>query len=429
MAFLHKYNSDNIHSRAVIVGLINLLNNKIQYNNILSDTEVDVVEVPWFFAKSVDERFLQDYFTFWSDCIHPKLVSGNYDISPRGSITLASKSIDSSALTNRFVRGSYVKEINGKLETFNSYLNSVPLKMSFDCEILCPSYTDGFKIEQTIIETFYAVQVYNVYFKGFRIPCQVGFPEDFGLEKNFEYSYGDENETTLKFSLELETYYPVLDKTSERHDSNRMNGFGIEMNMNNLGGENREIRILSPTNKSYNENIPNDTGEYEYYYIGSLLPVCWETIGSILRIDIEFSENGQTGPWLPIVKQYPNSGFYNWSISQFNKDLPYILLTQNGIREAKIRPLINDAGGVEDIILFDGGLGYDNTLEVLVQEENVAPSDVEINPIIINGTINSLQIVKSGSGFTPTQTKTLSIRIKDSNNDTVYSVVNDIKIR
>ena len=115
MAFQHKYNTDNIHSRAIIVGLINMLNNKIQYENQLSNTEKDVIEVPWFFAKSVDERFLQDYFTFWSDCIHPKLVDGNYDITPRGIITLTSKGIESSSLTQRFVRGSYVKEIDGKL--------------------------------------------------------------------------------------------------------------------------------------------------------------------------------------------------------------------------------------------------------------------------------------------------------------------------
>ena len=51
MAFQHKHNTDNVFSRAVIVGLINLLNNKIQYTNVLGDNETDVISVPWFFNQ------------------------------------------------------------------------------------------------------------------------------------------------------------------------------------------------------------------------------------------------------------------------------------------------------------------------------------------------------------------------------------------
>jgi hypothetical protein len=422
MAFLHKHNSDNIHSRAIIVGLVNMLNNKIQYQNVLSDTEIDVVEVPWFFAKSADERFLQDYFTFWSDCIHPKLANGNYDVTPRGVISLSSKGIDSSSLTNRFVRGSYVKEINGKLETFNSYINSLPIRMNFECEIKCSSYTDGFKIEQALIETFYKVQVFNVSFKGFRIPCQVGLPEDFGLEKNFEYSYGDDSETTIKFSLELETYYPVMDKTSERHESNRMSGFGPGVNITSANSEIKRIEFISPVDESISGGSP------EIYYIGSTLPFSWETVGSILRVDIEFSENGTNGPWKPIEKQLVNSGAYDWKILGFNDASPYIVFSHEGVKEAVLRPIIDSSGGVTDIVIFDGGLGYDNTLELKVEETGKTVTSAIINPIIIHGTISGFSIIEPGSGYTPTQQKLLTFRIKDSNNDNIYSIVDQIRI-
>jgi hypothetical protein len=422
MAFLHKHNSDNIHSRAVIVGLVNMLNNKIQYQNVLSNTETDVVEVPWFFAKSADERFLQDYFTFWSDCIHPKLANGNYDITPRGIISLGSKGIDSSSLTNRFVRGSYVKEINGKLETFNSYINSLPIKMNFECEIKCASYTDGFKIEQVLIETFYKVQVFNVSFKGFRIPCQVGLPEDYGLEKNFEYSYGDNSETTIKFSLELETYYPIMDKTSERHESNRMSGFGPSVNIISASSEVKRIEFTSPVDQSILGGSP------ETYYIGSTLPFSWETIGSILRVDIEFSENGINGPWKPIIKNIVNSGSYDWKILGFDDTAPYIVLSIEGVREAKLRPIIDSNGQVSDIIIFDGGLGYDNTLEIEVEETGKTTILPNIDPIIIHGKIVGFNIIEPGGNFTPTQQKLLTFRIKDSNNDNIYSIVDQIRI-
>ena len=121
-SFLHKYNTDNVHSRAVIVGLVNLLNTRVQYENVLSDTNIDIVTVPFFYSMTGDERFLQDYFLEWNDCIHPKIADGNYDVIPRGIVTLESNTINTTAMTHRFVRGSYVKEVAGQLQTFNSQL-------------------------------------------------------------------------------------------------------------------------------------------------------------------------------------------------------------------------------------------------------------------------------------------------------------------
>ena len=425
MAFQHKYNTDNIHSRAIIVGLVNLLNNKIQYENIISDTEKDVIEVPWFPVRSLDERFLQDYFKFWNDCIHPKLSDGNYDVVPRGIVTLASKGIESSSLTQRFVRGSYVKEIDGKLETFNSYINSIPIKMSFDCELVCSSYTDAFKIEQTILETFYKVQIFNVTFKGFRIPVQVGFPEDFGLEKTFEYSYSDDNETNIKFSLELETYYPVMDKTSERHNSNRMDGFSLSTNTGNepeFGkAEIRELRLLSPTDNTINGGNP------EVYYTGSTLPFRWTTIGSILRVDLEYSlDNGMS--WKVIQNQLPNSGLYNWMVENFTESYPTAILSQDGQPLASLRPLVDITGSISDVIIFEGGLGYDNTLEVSIEENKPGIVLANVEPIVENGKIVSFNIISAGSGYTPSQQYNISFRIKDSNTQNVIDTINNIQI-
>ena len=173
-----------------------------------------------------DERFLQDFFTHWSDCQHPRMADGNYDVIPRGVLTLTDNSINTTAMTHRFVRGTYVKEVNGELQRFNSFLNSIPLTMSFDLEVETDTLIDAFKIQQAILETFYKVQVFSVSFKGFRVPCQGGFSEDLGIEKTFEFSYQDENKIKFKFSIEVETYYPVVDQTTTRLNSNRMTNLG-----------------------------------------------------------------------------------------------------------------------------------------------------------------------------------------------------------
>ena len=85
--FLHKYNTDNVHTRAVIVGLINLLNSRIQYENVLSDTVIETIGVPFLPNMGGDERFLQDFFTHWNDCKHPRMADGNYDVSVLGAQT------------------------------------------------------------------------------------------------------------------------------------------------------------------------------------------------------------------------------------------------------------------------------------------------------------------------------------------------------
>ena len=156
----HINNTDNVFSRSVIVGLINLLNNKIQIPNVLSDNKVDVIEIPWFFSQGGDERFMQDYFIHWADCLHPNMVDGNYDIIPRGNVQLTAESINSGALTHRFIRGKRVREVGGQLHTFSSYMNSIPMNYTFEATLKTDTYLDALKISQTIREIIYSTQVF-----------------------------------------------------------------------------------------------------------------------------------------------------------------------------------------------------------------------------------------------------------------------------
>jgi hypothetical protein len=429
MAFNHKHNTDNVFSRAVIVGLVNLLNNKIQFVNVLSDTEQDVIEVPWFFNQAGDERFMQDYFTFWSDCVHPKLSDGNYDVIPRGNATLTGESINSSMLTHRFVRGKRVKEIDGQLHTFNGYLNSIPLTLSFDCTIKTDTHLDALKIQQTIRELFYKVQVFQTSYDGFRIPCQVGFPEDIGLEKTFEYSYGDDTTCTLSFSLELETYQPVMDKSTERHESNRMQGFAPNINASGTPNASlsatvpRSLSIINPTDKTI--LVPPQSPEI--YYSGSHMVISWESTGPILRNDIYYTTDTGTN-WIPIQKIVTNSGSYVWEVPNFQTSYPSAIFSQDPSINAKVRAIVDGGGQISSIIVFEGGLGYNNNLKVEIEEPGFTGTLAEVEPIVTNGSITSFNIISGGSGYTPTQQITLGLKIEDSNNQNISSTVQNILI-
>jgi hypothetical protein len=238
MAFNHKYNSDDVIIRAAIVGLVKELNNKINFENVWDDDTRETVQVPFYYSMSGDERFLQDAYDNWNDC-YPDFIEGNTDPIPRGHIQLNGVSIASAELTSRYVRGYYTKEIDGELKRFNSYINSIPLSIGFTSEILCDTSIDSFKIAQSLIQELYRTLVFNVNFKGFRVPTQAGFPDNYNIEKLFEFTYGNEERIKLTFDIELMTYLPIPDQKQEFFAGNRIEHFRTTIN--------NESSIIGPT--------------------------------------------------------------------------------------------------------------------------------------------------------------------------------------
>ena len=250
--FSHKYNTDDVLIRACIVGIVNQLNNKINYTNVWADHQNETVKVPFFYAMSGDERFLQDYFSNWSDCA-PDFVEGNTDPIPRGAIYLVGASVLAANLTSRFVRGYYTKEQEGELKKFNSLINSIPIQMNFNAEILVDTSIESFKIIESIISVFYRTLVFNVNYKGFRVPTQVGFPDNYSIDKQFQFTYGETERIKITFDLELQTYLPLVDDTSEFFAGNRIER--IELNIND------EQDIIKPIS---DDEISNNETDYRF---------------------------------------------------------------------------------------------------------------------------------------------------------------------
>lgn len=426
--FNHKYNTDNVHTRAVIVGMVNLLNQKVQYQNILSDTEVDEIVVPFYYNYGGDERFLQDYFLEWNDCATPKMADGNYDPIPRGTVTLTGNSINTSTMTNRFVRGTYVKEINGELLTFNAYLNAIPLTMNFEVEIKTDTSLDAFKIQQSILETFYKTQVYSVNFRGFRVPCQVGFSEDLGIEKTFEFGYGEEQVVTFKVSLEVETYYPVIDPKTERFNGNRMSAGSPNVSfMSDERYEQPRFTFLDPLHG-------------ETYFSNESMPIRWLSNGPILRVNIYYRIAGYPD-WILIERNMPNTGTYMWNAPFFNVNgipssqdpLSAKMLSQTGVN-AKIRAITDALGQVSKIVVFEGGSGYTNDINndvIYVEDPSTPniPNRHEVEPIVQDSILIGARLPAFASnpvGFLglPVSVMTaIELKIEDANDENSYLIL------
>ncbi len=226
----HKFNYDNIFIRTVIAGVINILNNRLFITYQLSNTETKTTYIPFYYSLTGDERTLQDFYQQWNDCVQPKMVDGNIDSLPRGIIKLSGVSINTASMTNYLVRGDYVKESSdGQLLTHSARLHSIPIRMTFDVELQFDTQEDSWKLWEKILELLWPTIASSVRWNYVRIPFQMGFPADIAIEKLFQWSFGSVNSTNvntlMKFSIELETYYPVFDKNTEFFKGNRIEEF------------------------------------------------------------------------------------------------------------------------------------------------------------------------------------------------------------
>jgi hypothetical protein len=242
--FNHKYNSDDVLVRSIIVSLINSLNEKIFIENTLSDTEKKKINVPFYYAFSGDERFLQDYFSNWSDCA-PEFIEGNYDPIPRGSLTLTGLNVASNNMTSRFVRGYYVKEKNGELLRYNSYLNSVPLNLTFHIDVVVDTQLDSFKVIQELIKVFNKTLIFRVNFSGTVVPSQAGFPDSYSLNKLFEFTYGENSRITIGLDIEVESYYPIFDPEQEMFAGSRIEYPNISVSVGVTSSATTENNIIN----------------------------------------------------------------------------------------------------------------------------------------------------------------------------------------
>lgn len=231
--FLEKYNIDEVFLRGVIVGLLRSLNEKVTYTQINEQQEVLEVYIPFFYSMSGDESFLQDFYLDYLDCDgNSPFAEGNYDIIPRGVVTLSGVNIDTASITNGFVRATYnVETAEGQMKAFSAYTSSIPLSMTFDIKLRADTLLDTFKIFQSVIQTFYKVYSFNVEFGGMRVPAQVGFPEQYQNDKQLEFTYlSTQKYIETTFSITLETYYPQKDIATERFRGNLMQA-GIKLKL------------------------------------------------------------------------------------------------------------------------------------------------------------------------------------------------------
>ena len=271
-----RYNYDNVFNRSVIAGLLYLLNHKLTYEQVWDDNTVENVTIPFAynFAHAKDQRFAQDNYTFFGrECFSDKLIDGKFDMCPRFVMTYTGSQIESSNITNRFVKGTYMKDENGALVSYTAFMYSIPLTLNFEFEGWIDTLETAFKIEQEIRNTFYKNQTFNVLYKGMKIGCRAGFPESYTLaDKTVSYSFERESQLIkMSFTLAVEAYQPCFDESQSIQSDKKIEYFGFDPTVynNHIISENKKIEL-------HLHQI--DTSKY--YVAGQTIEISWDVIST-----------------------------------------------------------------------------------------------------------------------------------------------------
>jgi len=222
--FNFKTNSDNVFFRALIVAFINALNDRIKYDVIISPTETRTFSLDFYYSLVGDGRFIQDKFINMDNCKF-EFADGNYDPIPRGVVNIAGIQMPEDSLTNNYVRIEYQKLVDGAMKTYSAQAIIVPLRVQFRVDIIVDILLDYFRIAQVAFSEFFKTIPFSFRYESIRIPARAMIPSPLPGEKQYSYEVGQDQRIKMGFDIEVETYLPVIDKTTEFFKGNSIQTF------------------------------------------------------------------------------------------------------------------------------------------------------------------------------------------------------------
>jgi hypothetical protein len=250
--------------RHLIIGLLADLNDKLSFHRQLSNEERVDVDVPFYYSVTGDENFLRDSFLFSTaqgiDCVPDNNVAdGNYDQVPRGVLNITSLNVDPSKLVNKRNQGFYAKlDQNGTMQSYMAEFDMIPIVIGVDVNIVLSSQLDIFKVTEAIIKKMYRSNYYNVEVghleEGlYRISSEYAVPDDYSMERPVEFGFGEKEDFRITFALEINSFIPSFDFSTERHAGNRMFEIG---SVGNNGSGKTSASILGDNYSVTGRDLP-----------------------------------------------------------------------------------------------------------------------------------------------------------------------------
>lgn len=212
----HVYDYDNQFIRMILISLAKTLTKSIRWINYFKpkgeETGRTRVLIPFYSSLTGEERTVLDAFV---DDIVDKRVTMNTNQFQRGMIIFNGFSTRSNEFANPNQYLAEKKNINGVLRKIISKVKAVPVTLSFDIEIQLATQNEVAKCSQKILDMFYNYMFFNIDYYGLKIDALITLPDDKSITINREINYEADRKKEIKFSLDVNTHYPIFKINSD----------------------------------------------------------------------------------------------------------------------------------------------------------------------------------------------------------------------
>lgn len=205
-----RFNFEDVFFRDLTVCVLDTLEGEVKWVNKFSAGD-RVVNVPFYYSLTGDERFVLDSFT--DDVVsNSRYVDLNTDIIPRGHLTMTNYEIRSDEFANPNVWLKMVVENSSEIKNYLTKLRAIPIVVRYDLSIHLSSEIDTFKCSQAILDTLWLYRFMYFEHNFMNIDAVMMIPDTSTIEIVREKNLTSDNTIKLTLSFEVQTYYPSFRK-------------------------------------------------------------------------------------------------------------------------------------------------------------------------------------------------------------------------
>ncbi len=210
------YNYDDNFVRMTTIALCKVLTTKIRWINRWSDGKKIRVIIPFYTSMSAgQERFLLDAFV---DDVSSTRVELNTDQKQRGVVTFkgGSQRDDEFANPNQYLAKE--TKLNDNFKAIVSRTKAIPISLNYEVMIKLDNEWEVDTCYTKILNVLYNYRFFYISYFGIKIDAFFKLPTETGIEIPREINLSSDNTITMKFSLEVQTYYPSFNLNSEDYE-------------------------------------------------------------------------------------------------------------------------------------------------------------------------------------------------------------------
>ena len=206
----NKFNYDDVFFRDLTVCVLDTLEGQVRWVNRFASGD-RLVNVPFYYSMSGDERFLLDSFS--DDVVsNNRFVDLNTDIIPRAHLTFSGFDIRSDEFANPNVWLKMVVEDKIQIRNMLTKVRAVPITAKYDLTVILNSEIDVFKCQTAIIDVLWLYRFMYFEFNFMNIDAVMLLPDNEQVEIIREKNMSNDNTIKVTVSFEVQTYYPAYRK-------------------------------------------------------------------------------------------------------------------------------------------------------------------------------------------------------------------------